>query len=69
VSIVASSIAKQIDLGAAWFVVEHHTDDDGKVHEWRYAPSKSADLNAKLAEHAVLMAEQLAEREADEVIG
>lgn len=66
---LTSSIAKQIDLGAAWLVVEHHVDADGKVHEWRYAPDKSTDLNAKLAEHAVLMAEQLAEREADEVIG
>ena len=57
--IVSSSIAVQIDLGSQWFVVEHHTDSVAGVHPWRYTPGKSVDLNAKLAEHAVQLDEQL----------
>ena len=62
-AIVSSEIAVQLDLGSQWFVVEHHTDSVAGVHSWRYTPSKSVDLNAKLAEHATRLAEQLADEE------
>jgi len=63
VAIVSSEIAVQLDLGSQWFVVEHHTDSVAGVHSWRYTPSKSVDLNAKLAEHAVHLQEQLVDEE------
>lgn len=62
-AIVSSEIAVQIDLGGQWFVVEHHTDNVAIVHSWRYTPAKSVDLNAKMAEHAITLNEQLMDEE------
>jgi hypothetical protein len=67
-AIVSSEITEQIDLGDKWQVLERHTDSLGAVHEWRYHPGKSVDVNAKLAEHAAQLASALAEQEIDEIL-
>ena len=65
-SIVTSVIADQLDLGAIWLIREKHTDNIGKEWEWIYHPPKSVDLNAKLAEHAQALHEQLVRQEIEE---
>jgi phosphoenolpyruvate-protein kinase (PTS system EI component) len=67
-SIVSSTIHEQLDLGAMWQVRERHTDSEDVVHEWLYHPAKSVDLNARLAEHAIQLAENLAAAEAEALL-
>jgi hypothetical protein len=68
VSIVSS--AYEMDAGR--HVVERHTDHLGRsyMQTW-FAPAAwtTAQIEAKLAEHATQIAESLAEGEADQIIG
>jgi hypothetical protein len=68
VSIVSSTY----EMDAGRHVVERHTDSEGKsyMQTW-FAPSAwgTAEIEAKLAEHAEQIALSLAEGEADQIIG
>jgi hypothetical protein len=69
-SIVSSSVAKAIDIGGGEvFVIEHHTDSDDVVHELRYVLGDSTDPATKLAAHAASLETDLAEAEAEEILG
>jgi hypothetical protein len=67
-AIVDSEIVEQLDLGDKWQIREHHMDSQGEVHEWRYHPGKSVDLNACLAAHAIALAMQLANAEVNQIL-
>jgi len=70
VSIVSSVIlAQSVNADGSIHVVESHTDSTGKQHHVRYTASPSRDLNATLAANAVRVAAELAEIEAEALIG
>ena len=70
-SIVSSSytVDAVADAYGRRIVHEAHTDSTGRVHRWSYLAAPDADMDAILAQHASATAAQLAEAEANELMG
>ena len=67
-----SIVSSTYEMDAGRHVVERHTDSQGKSYmQTFFAPDAwtTAQIDAKVAEHATQIAEALAEGEAEQIIG
>lgn len=65
-----SIIDAHTQQGGGRYVIERHTDGDGKVYQvGPYLASEGFDMAARLAARASDLSEQLAQAEADALLG